>query len=465
MRDPARELQEPCASRACDLWSAVIRRLGSGERGVVSAILGTEDVIRLEADVLQVRVPSAFHRERLLARHMAGIRRALDELAPGTTVEIVVGQPDTGPANSDQLTLDLQAPAAATQVVHDGLNERFSFESFVVGRTNHLAHNAALCVAENPSGAYNPLFIHGASGNGKTHLLNAIGLYLREHSPRLALRYVTAERFTAEFIDGIKSNNLDSFKRRYRRCAFLLVDDVQFLAGKAATQEEFFHTFNDVIGPGGRVVMAADRHPGEIRTLAEPLRSRLKSGLVADLHAPELETRIAILKNKAEANHAEVSDEVLELIAGRVSRNVRELEGALIRVLADASLSVRPVTLQAAEQSLEAFCGSAARQLTLSTIIEEAALVFGVSVEELCGPSRTRALVAARRATMYLCRSLTSESLPAIGRSFGDRDHSTVLHSVRKVEKLMIERTAVYGKVVELMNRLGREVSIASSST
>jgi chromosomal replication initiator protein len=313
-----------------------------------------------------------------------------------------------------------------------------------------------LSVAEDTTEAYNPLFIHGESGNGKTHLLHAIGLHVREHSPSLNVQYVTLERFTGEFIEGIRGNSLDGFKRRYRACDLLLVDDVQFLENKEATQDEFFHTFNEITTRGGRVVLTADRHPGGIPTLPDRLLSRFKSGLLADLQAPEFETRVAILRKKAQAKGTDVPDDVLAVLASTVTRNVRELEGVLIRVLADARLENRPVSLDAAIGSLEGFLGSASRVLTLSRIIDEAADVFGVDIGELCSPNRSRQVVGARQAAMYVCRSLTEESLPSIGRAFGGRDHTTVLHAVRKIERsMMTENSAVHVKVVELMNRLG----------
>ncbi|MGH9151672.1 MAG: chromosomal replication initiator protein DnaA, partial [Acidimicrobiales bacterium] len=337
----------------------------------------------------------------------------------------------------------------------DALDPRLSFEAFVVGRSNRLAHNAALGVAESTVCPYNPLFIHGNSGNGKTHLLQAIGLHVRRHSPGDEVRYVTCERFTGEFIAGIEASPAGGFTSRYRSCSFLLVDDLQFLEGKVETQQELFHTFNEVTAAGGRVILSADCHPGAIPTLSDRLRSRFASGLVADLGAPEFETRVAILARKAAARGVEVGDDVLAAVAASVTRSVRELEGALTRVMADAALDDRPVTLAGARASLQAYLGSAGHALTCERIIEEAAAVFGVGVEALRGQSRSRSLVLARQSAMYVCRSLTDESLPAIGRAFGDRDHTTVLHAVRKIEQLMTERAAVYAKVVELANRLG----------
>ncbi|MFP5377559.1 MAG: chromosomal replication initiator protein DnaA [Acidimicrobiia bacterium] len=358
-------------------------------------------------------------------------------------------RPEAG-ATASPAAAPRRPPAGA-----DGLDPRLSFEAFVVGSSNRLAHNAALGVAESTVCPYNPLFIHGDSGNGKTHLLHAIGLHVRRQSPGHEVRYVTCERFTSEFIAGIQASPAGGFTSRYRSCSFLLVDDLQFLEGKVETQQEFFHTFNEVTAAGGRVILSADCHPGAIPTLSDRLRSRFASGLVADLGAPEFETRVAILARKAAARGVEVGDDVLAAVAASVTRSVRELEGALTRVMADAALDDRPVTLAGARASLQAYLGSAGHAVTCGRIIDEAASVFGVSVEALRGHSRTRSLVQARQSAMYVCRSLTDESLPAIGRAFGDRDHTTVLHAVRKIEQLMAERATVYAKVVELANRLG----------
>ncbi len=443
------------SAAAEELWAAVLARLPRGQDGTFSATLAAAEPIGLDHGVLRLRVPSAFYRERLSSRHLPDIEEALATISLGTRVEIVVEH--EGPAESPgQLRLELgDEDASRPSAPEEALNPRYSFKAFVVGDSNRLPHAAALSVAENSETEYNPLFIHGESGNGKTHLLHAIGLHVRGAAPRLDVRYVTCERFTGEFIEGVGRRQLDAFKRRYRNSSLLLVDDIQFLEGKEATQDEFFHTFNDVIAAGGRVVLAADRHPGGMATLPERLRSRFSSGLITNLDAPAFDTRLAILRRKSESRGVEVPEDVLAMVASAVTTNVRQLEGALTRVVADASLDGRPVTLDSARRSLQAFLGTSGRAVTLDRIIEEAAEVFGFSVEDLRGYSRTRALVAARQAAMYVCRVLTEESLPAIGRAFGGRDHTTVLYSVRKIEEQMTKRTAVYDKVVELMNRLG----------
>ncbi|MGH9179327.1 MAG: chromosomal replication initiator protein DnaA [Acidimicrobiales bacterium] len=336
------------------------------------------------------------------------------------------------------------------------LDPRLSFESFVVGRSNRLAWSAARRVAQRGADYFNPLFIHGESGNGKTHLLHAIGQQVLDSGPSQEVRYVTSERLTAELITSVAGGRPRSeFSRRYRDCSLLLVDDVQFLEGKVETQTELFHTFDEITAGGGQVVLSADRHPGDIPTLPERLRSRFTSGLVADLEPPEFETRVAILSRKGAAMGVRVPTAVLALIASAVSRNVRELEGALTRVVADAGLEGGPLTPEGANASLSSFLGSAAHPVTSDRVIDEAAAVFCVEADELRGYSRSRGLVLARQAAMYVCRQLTDDSLPAIGRAFGGRDHTTVLHGVRKIEQLLAERRPVHAKVAELTSRLG----------
>ncbi|MGQ0520931.1 MAG: chromosomal replication initiator protein DnaA [Actinomycetota bacterium] len=386
-------------------------------------------------------------RRSLTANPWAGPVRLSAEPAPASAgpVDVLVGR---SPALAGR-----RRPPARTP----GLDPRLGFESFVVGRSNRLAHAAARSVADAAASRYNPLFLHGESGNGKTHLLHAIGLAVQARTPEVDVRYVTSDRFTNEVISSLAGGDGRSgFTRRYRACSLLLVDDLQFLEGKVETQTELFHTFDEVTANGGRVVLSADRHPGDIPTLPERLRSRFTSGLVADLEPPDFETRVAILARKVADAGARVPASVLELIAGAASRNVRELEGALTRVLADASLDGRPVLAAGAESSLAGFLGTSGRPVTAAGVVDEAAAVFGVTVEELCGYGRTGRVVLARQAAMYVCRTLTEDSLPAIGRAFGGRDHTTVLHAVRKIEQLVVDRRPVQAKVVELMARLGR---------
>jgi len=335
------------------------------------------------------------------------------------------------------------------------LNPRYSFDDFVIGSSNRFAHAAANAVAETPAKSYNPLFIYGGAGLGKTHLLHAIGHYVRKLYPRLQVRYVTTEQFTNEFINAIRDDRITQFQRIYRMADVLLVDDVQFLQSKERTQEEFFHTFNALHNAEKQIVLSSDRPPKQIGQLEDRLRSRFEWGLMTDVQPPDLETRIAILRKKAESDRLGVSDAVLEVIATKVASNIRELEGALIRVSAYASLQRAPADEQMAEFVLkDLFPDGRDRVISVQDIIEEVAVYFSISPEELCSASRSRQLVNARQIAMYLTRELTDLSLPRIGRAFGNRDHSTVMHATQKITGLMTERRATYDQVRELTNRI-----------
>ncbi|WP_189220826.1 MULTISPECIES: chromosomal replication initiator protein DnaA [Streptomyces] len=349
------------------------------------------------------------------------------------------------------------APATGPGEPTARLNPKYLFDTFVIGASNRFAHAAAVAVAEAPAKAYNPLFIYGESGLGKTHLLHAIGHYARSLYPGTRVRYVSSEEFTNEFINSIRDGKGDSFRKRYREMDILLVDDIQFLADKESTQEEFFHTFNTLHNANKQIVLSSDRPPKQLVTLEDRLRNRFEWGLITDVQPPELETRIAILRKKAVQEQLNAPPEVLEFIASRISRNIRELEGALIRVTAFASLNRQPVDLGLTEIVLKDLIPggeNAAPEITASAIMAATADYFGLTVEDLCGTSRGRALVTARQIAMYLCRELTDLSLPKIGAQFGNRDHTTVMHADRKIRALMAERRSIYNQVTELTNRI-----------
>jgi chromosomal replication initiator protein len=337
------------------------------------------------------------------------------------------------------------------------LNPKYTFETFVSGASNRFAHAAAVAVAEAPANAYNPLFIHGDSGLGKTHLLHAIGHYAQTLY-NIKVRYVSSEEFTNDFINMIRDGKQDGFRRRYRDVDVLLVDDIQFLENKEGTQEEFFHTFNTLHNASKQIVISSDRAPKRLVTLEDRLRSRFEWGLLTDVQPPELETRIAILRSKAIQEGLNAPPEVLEYIASRISTNIRELEGALIRVTAFASLNRQSVDLQLAEIVLKDLIPEAqGPQITAATIMGQTASYFGLSIEDLCGTSRSRLLVTARHIAMYLCRELTDLSLPKIGQQFGGRDHTTVINADRKIRKLMAERQSVFTQVTELTTRIKQQ--------
>ncbi|MEU7026590.1 chromosomal replication initiator protein DnaA [Streptomyces sp. NPDC046275] len=347
--------------------------------------------------------------------------------------------------------------AGAPGEQHARLNPKYLFDTFVIGSSNRFAHAAAVAVAEAPAKAYNPLFIYGESGLGKTHLLHAIGHYARSLYPGTRVRYVSSEEFTNEFINSIRDGKGDAFRKRYRDVDILLVDDIQFLASKESTQEEFFHTFNTLHNANKQIVLSSDRPPKQLMTLEDRLRNRFEWGLTTDVQPPELETRIAILRKKAVQEQLNAPPEVLEFIASRISRNIRELEGALIRVTAFASLNRQPVDLGLTEIVLKDLIPGGedtAPEITAGAIMAATADYFGLTVEDLCGSSRSRVLVTARQIAMYLCRELTDLSLPKIGAQFGGRDHTTVMHADRKIRALMAERRSIYNQVTELTNRI-----------
>jgi len=338
------------------------------------------------------------------------------------------------------------------------LNPKYTFETFVIGSSNRFAHAAATAVAEAPAKAYNPLFIYGDSGLGKTHLLHAIGHYTQNLYHGVRVRYVSSEEFTNDFINMIRDGKQDGFRRRYRDVDVLLVDDIQFLENKEGTQEEFFHTFNTLHNASKQIVISSDRAPKRLVTLEDRLRSRFEWGLITDVQPPELETRIAILRKKAVQEGLNAPPEALEYIASRISTNIRELEGALIRVTAFASLNRQTVDLQLAEIVLKDLIPEAqGPEITASTIMGQTASYFGMSIDDLCGTSRSRVLVTARQIAMYLCRELTDLSLPKIGQQFGGRDHTTVMHAERKIRSLMAERRSIYNQVTELTNRIKQQ--------
>ncbi|MEA5455552.1 chromosomal replication initiator protein DnaA [Sinomonas sp. JGH33] len=335
------------------------------------------------------------------------------------------------------------------------LNPKYTFDTFVIGASNRFAHAAAVAVAEAPAKAYNPLFIYGDSGLGKTHLLHAIGHYARRLYTGIRVRYVNSEEFTNDFINSIRDDEGTSFKTTYRNVDLLLIDDIQFLAGRTGTMEEFFHTFNALHNSNKQVVITSDQPPKALHGFEDRMKSRFEWGLLTDIQPPDLETRIAILRKKANSEGLYAPDDVLEYIASRIASNIRELEGALIRVTAFASLNKQPVDVALAEMVLkDLITDDSALEITADQILQETAAYFKLTVEELNSKSRTRTLVTARQIAMYLCRELTDMSLPKIGQVLGGRDHTTVIHADRKIRELMAERRAIFNQVTELTNKI-----------
>ncbi|HET6626104.1 MAG TPA: chromosomal replication initiator protein DnaA [Nocardioidaceae bacterium] len=347
---------------------------------------------------------------------------------------------------------------AGGNVQETRLNPKYIFETFVIGSSNRFAHAAAVAVAEAPGKAYNPLLIYGDSGLGKTHLLHAIGHYVRSLFSGARVRYVSSEEFTNEFINAIRDDKAATFQRRYRDVDVLLIDDIQFLEGKIQTQEEFFHTFNTLHNANKQIVITSDRAPKRLEALEDRLRNRFEWGLITDVQPPDLETRIAILRKKAATERMTAPPDVLEFIASKIQTNIRELEGALIRVTAFASLNRQPVDLTLAEIVLKDLIPEGGEpEITAALIIAQTAAYFGLSIDDLCGSSRSRVLVTGRQIAMYLCRELTDLSLPKIGQQFGGRDHTTVMHADKKIRQLLAERRSVYNQVTELTNRIKQQ--------
>lgn len=423
-------------------------------QGEVGATLLLSTPNQFAKDFLELRVKSALN--ELLTNQLGqkiNIAVTVDEnLEVEEVYEDLIDQtlPELQPKRGTGRDLGNRGPAEQSQ-----LNPRYIFETFVIGASNRFAHAAAVAVAEAPAKAYNPLFIYGESGLGKTHLLHAIGAYAKELYGSVRVRYVSSEEFTNDFINSIRDDKASVFQRRYRDLDVLLVDDIQFLENKERTQEEFFHTFNTLYNANKQIVISSDRPPKQLTTLEDRLRSRFEWGLITDIQPPELETRIAILRKKAAQDKLNAPDDVLEYIASKISSNIRELEGALIRVTAFASLNRQPVDMGLAEIVLKDLIpDQVGPEITSSTIMAQTATYFSLTLEDLCGTSRSRVLVNARQIAMYLCRELTELSLPKIGQTFGGRDHTTVMHADRKIRQLMAERRSIYNQVTELTNRI-----------
>ncbi|MDQ3672311.1 MAG: chromosomal replication initiator protein DnaA [Actinomycetota bacterium] len=417
----------------------------------------------LAGQELVIAVPNEFTRD-WIENHFRGFvtAAAREAAAEGhLRVSFVVGDRPaavpSGPPASGERPRPHVGEREPPDVPELGLNHKYTFDTFIIGSSNRFAHAAALAVAEAPAQAYNPLFIYGSTGLGKTHLLQAIGHYVRQHSRRLTRRYVTSETFMNDFIDSLRDKRIEGFKRRYRNYDLLLIDDIQFFEGKERIQEEFFHTFNSLYEGGAQIIISSDRPPREIATLEERLRSRFEWGLLTDIQPPDLETRIAILRKKVNTERIAITDpEVLTFIAGRVASNIRELEGALTRVVAFSSLTDRVMTVELAEHVLKDVFpqGDAAPEVTISRIQEMISERFGVTLEELVSPRRSQSVAYPRQVAMYLSRELTDSSLPKIGREFGGRDHTTVMHANSKITRLIREDRSVYNLVQELTARI-----------
>lgn len=461
------------ATELAAAWRSVLADLQVHQR----AWLRASKPMTVHETTAIIAVPNDFTRGQLEGRLRSQIEDALSEVfgheiriavTVDSSLESLVDQADDTDADmstnpSVDAAAELPAPRVArpesasddSPAPETRLNPKYTFETFVIGSSNRFPHAAAVAVAEAPGKAYNPLMVYGESGLGKTHLLHAIGHYVRSLYNGARVRYVSSEEFTNEFINAIRDDRQDRFKRRYRDVDVLLIDDIQFLEGKTQTQEEFFHTFNTLHNANKQIVLTSDRPPKRLEALEDRLRNRFEWGLITDVQPPDLETRIAILRKKAAMDRLTAPADVLEFIASKIQTNIRELEGALIRVTAFAALNRQQVDLTLAEIVLKDLIPEGGEpEITPAAIIAHTAAYFGVPIDELTGPSRGRHLVQGRQIAMYLCRELTDLSLPKIGAQFGNRDHTTVMYANNKINQLLAERRSVYNQVSELTNRI-----------
>jgi chromosomal replication initiator protein len=444
-------VEKPIELTAEGVWNEISGRLREAlNENTFSTWFAEVEAVGITDGEFVLSVPNDFTREWIEGHFLGLIEAALAEVAGERSVRLQIAEQAVEAASAE--------PKLRDPVLQPGvsINAKYTFDSFVIGSSNRFAHAAALAVAEAPAQAYNPLFIYGGTGLGKTHLLQAVSQYVGEHPGNLSVRYVTSETFMNDFINSLRDKRIEGFKQRYRTYDLLLVDDVQFFEHKERIQEEFFHTFNSLYESGSQIVMSSDRPPRDIATLEERLRSRFEWGLITDIQPPDLETRIAILRKRVKTDNINVPDpQVLTFIAGRVSTNIRELEGALTRVVAFCSLTGRPMNEELAQDVLkDVFPQGDLPQVTIERIQEIISDRFGLSLDELCGDRRSQNIVYPRQVAMYLSRELTDSSLPKIGKQFGGRDHTTVIHATSKIARMIREDRSVYNLVQELTARI-----------
>lgn len=434
------------------IWQDALKIM-AGEISAVSFETWIEPAIplRIEGDALVLQVENGFYKEMLEKRHLQLLRSAIRQAAK-KEYDILILTEEEQKNGGVPKAVDLSEKRQENDLARN-LNPKYIFDSFVVGNGNRMAHAASLAVAESPAQAYNPLFLYGNSGLGKTHLMHSIAHFILEKNPTAKVLYVTSETFTNELILSIQNNKNEEFRNKYRNIDVLLIDDIQFISKKEGTQEEFFHTFNALHGSNKQIIISSDRPPKEIKTLEDRLRSRFEWGLIADIQPPDYETRIAILRKKAEVDKLTVPDEVLEYIAKNIASNIRELEGALTRIVAFATLTNEEISISLAENSLkDIFNNHAAVPITPELIQEKVANYFNIRVEDIQGSKKPKNIAFPRQISMYLCRKLLDISLPKIGENFGGRDHTTVIHAISKIEK-QLETDAELQKTVVLLEK------------
>ena len=448
-------MDRPIELTAESLWSEVAGRLkGALNETTYRTWFAEAEGAELSDDAFILGVPNDFTRE-WIEGHFLGLIGAAVRDVTGQERRVALSVLERVPVDAPSPAAEAK-PRQAGGAGDTGMNPKYTFDLFVIGSSNRFAHAAALAVAEAPAQAYNPLFIYGGTGLGKTHLMQAIAQYVAEHSGDLSVRYVTSETFMNDFINSLRDKRIEGFKQRYRAYDLLLVDDIQFFEHKERIQEEFFHTFNSLYEAGSQIVMSSDRPPRDIATLEERLRSRFEWGLITDIQPPDLETRIAILRKKVKTDGIHVPDpQVLSFIASRISTNIRELEGALTRVVAFSSLTGRAMTAELAQDVLkDVFPQGEVAQVSIESIQGAVSERFGLPINELLSEKRSQNIVFPRQVAMYLSRELTDSSLPKIGREFGGRDHTTVIHATSKIARMIKADRSVYNLVQELTARI-----------
>ncbi|WP_407306034.1 chromosomal replication initiator protein DnaA [Desulfosporosinus sp. SB140] len=443
------------------LWQETLEKLKTElTRPSFETWLSSTQLLTIDGDTLVISVPNDFAKDWLESRYASLIRSSVQSvLGHSVSLRFIIPSPE------ESIAEEPNPPSAISETVlkqneplPNSLNAKYTFDTFVIGNSNRFAHAASLAVAESPAKSYNPLFIYGGVGLGKTHLMHAIGHHVLQRSPNTRVLYVSSEKFTNELIDSIRDENSIEFRNHYRNVDILLIDDIQFLAGKERTQEEFFHTFNALHEANKQIIISSDRPPKEIPTLEDRLRSRFEWGLITDIQAPDLETRIAILRKKAKVENLQVSNEVMVYIADKIHTNIRELEGALIRVIAFASLSSMPVTAEVAMEALKDILPTNnSKQITIDSIQKAVAEYFHLSPNEFKAKKRTRAVAFPRQIAMYLSRQLTDSSLPKIGDEFGGRDHTTVMHAQEKISQAIQNDPLLEKKINEMIQRIQNE--------
>ncbi|MXQ53082.1 chromosomal replication initiator protein DnaA [Shimazuella alba] len=455
---------------ADELWLHALKTACSDESADVEQLLIQTKVVESRPNFLLIAVPDFFTRDWLIHRAKNKILLALKEIS-GISMEVdfvlhsldeteVEVEPNVE-TNNKPAQLDQSLPEVSAQMEEvpssSQLNPKYTFQTFVIGPGNRFAHAASLAVAAQPANTYNPLFIYGGVGLGKTHLMHAIGHYVKEQNPESRICYISSEKFTNEFINGIVSGNVEPFRNRYRSVDVLLIDDIQFLAKKEGTQEEFFHTFNALHELHKQIIISSDRPPKEIPFLEDRLRSRFEWGLITDVQPPDLETRIAILRKKAIADNLDVTNEVLYYIADQVANNIRELEGALIRVVAYSTMLNQPITIDLALEALKNLVApNQPKVIGIPDIQQVVGNYYQLRIEDLKSKKRTKTIAYPRQIAMYLSRELTDSSLPKIGEDFGGRDHTTVIHAHEKISRMLNNDQELEQVIMELKNRLSR---------